>query len=106
MNMTKAESQLGLLLRVSAVLFFAGLVVCIVALMITPLRYDPIHKPFVESMAVFLATLFFLGEIASRGIRRHRVLIELVKLISITAAILFFLFYLRGERDPLATSLL
>jgi choline dehydrogenase-like flavoprotein len=106
MNMTKAESQLGLLLRVWAVLFFAGLLICILALVITPLRYDPIHKPFVESIAAFLAALFFLAEIASRGIRRHRALIELVKLISITAAILFFLFYLRGERDALAKSLL
>jgi hypothetical protein len=104
--MTKAESRLGLLLRVCAVLFLAGLVVCIFALMTIPLTYDPIHKPLVESIAALLAVLMFLGGTASRGVRRHHVLIEMVKLISFTAAILFFLFYLRGELDALAKSLL
>src|SRR5713226_8054532 len=104
--MTKAESQLRLLLRAWAVLFFAGLVVCIFALMITPLKYDPIHKPFVEVMASLLSVLFCLSEVSSCGIRRHRVLIELANLISITAALLFFLFCLRGERDALSRSLL
>jgi choline dehydrogenase-like flavoprotein len=104
--MTKAESRLGLLLRVCAVLFLAGLVVCIFALMTIPLTYDPIHKPLVESIAALLAVLMFLGGTASRGVRRHHVLIEMVKLINFTAAILFFLFYLRGERDALAERLL
>lgn len=104
--MIKEEKQLKLLLSVWAVLLFAGLVVCVVAVLGTPLKYDPIHKPFVELMAALMAVLFCLSAIASRGIRTHRVLIELLKLITLGAAILFFLFYLRGERDALSKSLL